>query len=848
MGWFGSHLCLTFLSSNATTSSDLGCGAVEMQHPMGGLVYRSLKSDVFRSVVEGRAGVANFIRLVRVAFIAAHLDDIGEAELRLSALRDSKADKDPSSSTQQPDRVLGVNNPPFVVCVNEVIKKKGLSHNLFTRALQNLSGPLREHLLTGSLVDVERLAEDPRTGRPFVEPEGFPNSYVRGASLLYCRIGVHVEMAKDSSGSQAQAAAIVVKGVQMQAYAEPVIPEGGIAFGGPVTMRIVENEGQFREYVKDLDTNGSRRDWGATFLHAKPVTTVKTQTAASGAIEGEPGESKDATKTSDRWASAVFPSLETCVPTKGFSEDNFHVGGYQAIELIRLTNLSPLLWVRVDPAGIFGGRISVVQPDACLSECLYHDGDAAAQVDSMRALAERPLRIQTASKVTTVYDANVAELPVRVIGDCLRASAAAHSSLPHTPVVRSQAALALAQWQNNKAPKSKDDIGADNWVGLSLLFQYFRERFYSNGVIMPAKFSRLAVKKSEAETQAAANAVEGGTSNTKNDDGYQYLDSLVQGEERAALLDDSEDIELEEDEEYRVRSQVVAAIASIRANDGQTPSSAISFLEAILEADNAEMVGHLIYPDEELVVEQALRRLKNRDDRMKDDDSDAEDDDKRTPSLSYVSSILVAESLLALCHVNASPNIITDPKTGKPIPASDSHPVSKLIEIARSWLDWELYREKIREEILARTATGISGNCHNMIASSAILALVNLTILRQCTSDSKNGLDLTSTRVDEKAENGKANESSTAKFYIDIFDHEYQRNDLTRAACAQAIACIYCATDRFTSEPSGSIGLLRALEFLLERITGMYEFILLMSALEGGNAHLCIHFRRTNFS
>jgi hypothetical protein len=79
MGWhgagflFGSHLSLTFLSSNATSSSDLGCGALELFHPIGGLVYRTLKTEIFRSVVEGRAGVANLLRLVRASFVAAHL-------------------------------------------------------------------------------------------------------------------------------------------------------------------------------------------------------------------------------------------------------------------------------------------------------------------------------------------------------------------------------------------------------------------------------------------------------------------------------------------------------------------------------------------------------------------------------------------------------------------------------------------------------------------------------------------------------------------------------------------------------------------------------------------------------
>jgi hypothetical protein len=49
-----------------------------------------------------------------------------------------------------------------------------------------------------------------------------------------------------------------------------------------------------------------------------------------------------------------------------FSESNIHCSGYQAIELIRLTNLTPLLWVRVDPmAG------AVWRPHVCVSaRCL----------------------------------------------------------------------------------------------------------------------------------------------------------------------------------------------------------------------------------------------------------------------------------------------------------------------------------------------------------------------------------------------------------------------------------------------------------------------------------------------
>ena len=333
MGWFGSHLSLTFLSSNATSSSDIGCGAVDLLHPIGGLVYRALKCDLFRGVVEGRVGITNFLRLIRATFIAAHLEDQGEAELKLPQLKkkQDKAVPKEGVTVSEIDDETTLPQPPFVICVNELLKKSGLQHTLFTRVLQNLSGRIKEPYLIGTLVDVERHAEDPRTRNSFVEPEGFPNSYVRGASLFYLKVGVLVEQVRDSTSQ-------VAKGIHMQAYAEPIVPKGGVAFGGPITIRVVENEGSFREYVKDIIADGSRRDWGTTFLHAKPVTTSKAQTAASGTIERDTPKQSVASVTR-------ASTLGAPIVGNAFTEANFHIGGYQAIELIRLTNLTPLLWV-----------------------------------------------------------------------------------------------------------------------------------------------------------------------------------------------------------------------------------------------------------------------------------------------------------------------------------------------------------------------------------------------------------------------------------------------------------------------------------------------------------------------
>ena len=61
----GSHLSATFLTSNSTSSSAVGCGAIELMHPVGGMVYRMLKCESLRKIIEGRVGVVVFVRVVR---------------------------------------------------------------------------------------------------------------------------------------------------------------------------------------------------------------------------------------------------------------------------------------------------------------------------------------------------------------------------------------------------------------------------------------------------------------------------------------------------------------------------------------------------------------------------------------------------------------------------------------------------------------------------------------------------------------------------------------------------------------------------------------------------------------
>jgi hypothetical protein len=396
--------------------------------------------------------------------------------------------------------------------------------------------------------------------------------------------------------------------------------------------------------------------------------------------------------------------------------------------------------------------------------------------------------------------------------------------LPHTPVVRAQAALAIAQWQNNKAPVRRNTSSGSHWAGINLLIQYFRERFYNNGTVMPVKFNRVVLKKNDMEASEAAHNNEGPApgATKASDDAFSYLDSFEEGAEREVVLEEADEVEVEEDEEYRVRSAVITAIASVRAKDGMTPASAIQFLETILEAVDAEMVGNLVSPDEDVFLEKRRRKAAAETKENPEDEEEDEDDlnDGAVSSMPHVSSMLLADSLLALCHVNVSPTLITDPATGKPVQSSSSHPVTKLMEISRRWLDWELYREGIRTELEAQSRSGVSGVCYDTIAACAITAISSMAILRQSTTDrplesSEQGGGIA---PGLKTQKEKLEEVATTAFYIQIFDHRPLRSDVTRAACAQAITCIACAADRFEAEGKMPTGLLYSLEFMLHRI------------------------------
>ena len=377
MGWKNSHLSLSFLSSNSCNSTSIGSGVVDLQHPIGGIVYRQVKARCMSRAYCARAGTEVFIKAIRVSFFATLLCEF-EDEGAISN------DTVPMNKTKPGDSLAKVQKAPFLLCIDEIVKK-GTTNVSFVRTLRHLAGISRQNFLRGTLVDAGKDVRD-SSGYQLTDQEGFPNSFVRSSGGPYIRVGTHIEYTGTDSNTAA-------KGTHLHVLCEPVIPEKGISFGGPVTIRVVESEGQTREFVRTLSSDGSRSDWGPIFLHAKPVASNKQQTAASGTMD---------TDTKQTLAGKKKARLTGDV---AFNDKQLHVEGYQAIELARLTNRSPLLWLKVDPDGVFGGmgKISVFQMDACVAEQLFNDADSASQIEALRTLAERPFRIQGGVKVTNVY-------------------------------------------------------------------------------------------------------------------------------------------------------------------------------------------------------------------------------------------------------------------------------------------------------------------------------------------------------------------------------------------------------------------------------------------------------------
>jgi hypothetical protein len=274
-------------------------------------------------------------------------------------------------------------------------------------------------------------------------------------------------------------------------------------------------------------------------------------------------------------------------------------------------------------------------------------------------------------------------------------------------------------------------------------------------------------------------------------------------------LEFADEVEIEEDEEYRVRSSCITAIASIRAQDGMTPPAVLSFLQEVLVSGDKAAQGSLLLPEEE-------EQLKKKQDQALNDELanvrriiGPNDDD--VSNLPYVSLSLVADALLALCHVHV--------RQQSDFQIKEDHPIIPLIETCRSWLDWDLERSRIKAATDKYNITGFGGACQSNIATCAITALCHMAILKQTTSSTDEPTNLNSTVVGTKrsVERSRLDEPTRAQFYVDIFDAQPSLSDNIRAAAAQAFVCICLAADRSESTKD-PLGLLMSLEFLLDRI------------------------------
>jgi len=89
-------------------------------------MYRAAKTILLNRVYEGRSSISHYTRVVRACFIASFLND---SQLKLP-------EEEKSSSESDKDVTLPAIRSPFVVCIDEIMKKQALSHAIFTRALR----------------------------------------------------------------------------------------------------------------------------------------------------------------------------------------------------------------------------------------------------------------------------------------------------------------------------------------------------------------------------------------------------------------------------------------------------------------------------------------------------------------------------------------------------------------------------------------------------------------------------------------------------------------------------------------------------------------------------------------
>ena len=63
------YMSLTFLSSNACSSTTIGSGTTDLIHPICELVYHYLKCELLSQAFIARAGLQNCIRVVNASYL-----------------------------------------------------------------------------------------------------------------------------------------------------------------------------------------------------------------------------------------------------------------------------------------------------------------------------------------------------------------------------------------------------------------------------------------------------------------------------------------------------------------------------------------------------------------------------------------------------------------------------------------------------------------------------------------------------------------------------------------------------------------------------------------------------------
>jgi hypothetical protein len=100
-----------------------------------------------------------------------------------------------------------------------------------------------------------------------------------------------------------------------------------------------------------------------------------------------------------------------------------------------------------------------------------------------------------------------------------------------------------------------------------------------------------------------------------------------------------------------------------------------------------------------------------------------------------------------------------------------------------------------------------------------------MAVLKQCTmpvllgSSSSTDGTVGDSEITKRKPDSELDKTATAQFYIDIFEDDLVKGDAIRAAAAQSVTCICCASDR-------DEGLLMSFEFMLDRILGKLSLLI----------------------